>query len=59
MDKIKEKLTKSPFFIAFLRMRDKLAQFLLTTLLAFFDAVGPVWNFLFIKKPDEKKTEPR
>ena len=59
MGKIKDKITKSPTFIKFLRMRDKLAERILTGLLAFFDAVSPVWNFLFLHKPGKKNDEPR
>ena len=59
MHKIKDKMTKSPTFIEFLRMRDKLAQLTLTALVALFDAISPVWNFQFIKKPGEKNNRPK
>ena len=40
----------------FAKVGDKVAECILTALLACFNAVGPVWNFLFVKKrnPDEK-----
>ena len=33
-------------------MCDKLADGIKTTILAFLNAIGPVWNFLFVKTPD-------
>ena len=35
---------------------DKVAECILTALLACFNTVGPVWNFLFVKKrnPDKR-----
>ena len=40
---------------AFKKIKKKLAKIILTALLAFFDAVGPVWNFLCVKtlNPEE------
>ena len=39
----------------FAKVGDKAAECILIGLLACFDAVGPVWNFLFVKErnPDE------
>ena len=54
--KIHKKLAKYPVYVEFLRFRDKVAEFILTALLALFDAVGPVWNFLFVKTPNPNIT---
>ena len=40
------------------KVKDKLAKQIHTALLAFFDAVGPCWNFLFLKTPEEINNEP-
>ena len=60
-DKIKEKIKKrvqsSPTYAKFIRVRDENAQRIHTALLAFFDIVGPFWNFFFLKTPNpDKKT---
>ena len=34
----------------------RLADCILMALLAFFDAVSPVWNFFFLKEPDPDET---
>ena len=36
--------------------KKKTAECILAALLACFDTVGPVWNFLFVKKPNLDKT---
>ena len=51
--KVKKKLEKYPTYV---KTRDKVAKGILTALLAFFDFVGPVWNFLFLKRPSFDKT---
>ena len=33
-------------------LKKKLAECILEAILAFFNAVGPVWNFFFVKRPD-------
>ena len=53
--KIDKKLAKYPAYVKFLKFRDKVAECILAALLAFFDAVGPVWNFLFVKTPNPDK----
>ena len=50
--KIHKKLAKYTVYMEFLRFRDKVAECILTALLAFFNAVGPVWKFLFVKTPN-------
>ena len=60
-NKVKNKLASSPTYAKFLRVRDKNAERVLTALLAFFDIVGPIWNFFFLKtpNPDKKNNENR
>ena len=53
LDKIRDKVKKSPTYAKLLRKRDKLADLILAALLTFFDAVSPVWTFLFVKTSDE------
>ena len=55
--KIDKKLAKYPAYVKFLKFRDKVAECILAALLAFFNAVGPVWNFLFVKAPNPYKNE--
>ena len=54
--KIKAKLARSPYYAKFSRVRnkvaDKVAEGILKALLATFNAIGPVWNFFFVKAPD-------
>ena len=38
--------------VKFLRVRDKVAAYVLKGLLALFNAIGPVWNFFFLKTED-------
>ena len=57
MQKIKDKIKKSDTFVKFLRVRDKLAERILAALLTSFDAIGPCWNFLFLKTPEEIENE--
>ena len=54
--KIHSKLAKYPAYAKFLRARDKVVECILAALSAFFNTVGPVWNFLFIKRPDPDVT---
>ena len=53
-----EKIKSSPSYVKFLRIRDKLAERIKNGLLAFFNAIAPVWNFLFLKRqnPDVLRT---
>ena len=55
--KIDKKLAKYPAYVKFLKFRDKVAECILVALLAFFSAVGPVWNFLFVKTPNPYENE--
>ena len=43
---------KHPTYKAFLQRRDKLAERIKNAILALFNAIGPVWNFLFLKTQD-------
>ena len=42
-----------------IKIKKKSAKCILTALMAFFDTVGPVWNFFFLKtpNPDERNDE--
>ena len=52
--RIKDRVKKSPTFVKMSDVRDKLAERILVALLAFFDFVGPVWNFLFLRTGEKK-----
>ena len=54
--KIIKKLEKYPAYAKLLKVRDKVAEYILIALMAFFNAVGPVWNFLFVKAPNPDKS---
>ena len=56
--KISDKVTSSPGYVKFLRVRDKVAACVLKGFLAVLNAIGPVWNFFFLKTqdPDLKRT---
>ena len=58
-EKISNKISSSPTYKKFIRKRDKLAGPMKNALLAFFNAIGPVWKFLFLKTqdPDESDTD--
>ena len=51
-NKIKAILAKSPYYVKFLRFRDKVTGGILKALLAFFNLISPIWNFFFVKAPD-------
>ena len=55
-EKIKARLAQSPAYAKFIRVRDIIAGYVLKGLLAFFNVVGPLWNFLFVKKPSPENT---
>ena len=55
--KIDEKLAKYSAYVKFLQIRDKVAECILTALLACFNTVGPVWNFLFVKAPNPDESD--
>ena len=50
--KIKTKVSSLPAYKKFLKIRHKVAELMKNGLLAFFNAIAPVWNFLFLKKQD-------
>ena len=54
--KIKTKLEKSPTYVKFRQIGNKLAERILSGLLLIFDFIGPVWTFLFVKTSDDKGT---
>ena len=47
-----DKSSSLPIKEKFLRKRDKLAESIRISILACFNAISPVWNFLFLKTPD-------
>ena len=55
-EKIKARLAQSPTYAKFIRVRDIIAGYVLKGLLAFFNAVGPLWSFLFVKKSSPENT---
>ena len=50
--KTNEKLLEYPAWAKLLQFRDKVANRMLTALLAFFDLIGPLLTYLCTKKPD-------
>ena len=48
-EKVSDKIKSSPSYVKFLRVRDKVAAYILKGLLALFSAVGPIWNFFFLE----------
>ena len=53
-DKISERVSKHPTYVAFIRKRDVLADFIRVAVLALFNAIGPLWTFLFVKNSDSE-----
>ena len=51
-EKISNKISSSPTYIKSVRKRDKLAQRIKSSLLAIFNAICPVWSFIFLKTQD-------
>ena len=51
-EKLSDKVTSSPAYAKALRVRDKIAACILKGLLAFLNAIGPVWNFFCLKTQD-------
>ena len=54
--KIIKKLSRYPAYHKLIRVRDAVAEHIRKGLLAFFNAIGPVWNFLFVKTANPDKT---
>ena len=53
-EKISNKISSSSAYKKFIQKRDKLAGRVKNAFLSFVAAIGPVWNFLFLKDdPDE------
>ena len=52
-EKIRKKLEEYP---AYVKTRDKVAECILAAFMAFFNTVGPVWNFFFLKTPYSDET---
>ena len=50
--KIRNKLLHYPVYVKFEQAGDKIAGLIHKALLAFFDTVGPLWNFFFLKTQD-------
>ena len=57
-EKLKTKISSSPAYVKFVHQRDKLAELIRSSLLTFFDAIGPVWTFLFLKTQDSDSDKP-
>ena len=57
LEKNKQKAARSAIYVKFLQVRDKTADYMLNAILAFSDAVSPVWTFLFVKTPEEPGKE--
>ena len=51
-EKISNKIKSSPGYVRLLLVRDKVAAYVLKALLALFNAIGPIWNFFFLKTQD-------
>ena len=51
-DKTKEKIKSSPAYVKISQTGDKVAGCILAGFLTCLNVIGPVWNFLFVKKPD-------
>ena len=51
-DKTKEKIKSSPAYVKVSQTGDKVAGCILAGFLTCLNVIGPVWNFLFVKKPD-------
>ena len=54
--KIKNKLAKYPAYVKFLQVRSRVIKLILNALMAFFNAVGPVWNFVCTKTLNPGRT---
>ena len=56
-EKISSGISSSSTYKTFLLRRDKLAKRIKNALQAFFNAIGPMWTFMFVKTqdPDELK----
>ena len=55
-EKVKNRVTANPTYIAILRKRDKLANRIRNGLLAFCSVLSPFWTFFCTKKHDPDKT---
>ena len=55
-NRVKNRVTANPTYIAILRKRDKLANRIRNGLLAFCSVLSPFWTFFCIKKYDPDKT---
>ena len=53
--KIEKKLKRYPAYHKLIRVRDAIAEYIRRGLLAFFNAISPVWTFLCVKtlNPDQ------
>ena len=54
--KTKKKLERYPAYDKFIRVRDVITEHIRKGLLAFFNAIGPLWTFLFVKTANPDKT---
>lgn len=57
-EKLSDRIKSTPSYAKFLRVRDRVAAYVLKGLLALFNAIGPIWKFFFLKTqdPDLKRT---
>ena len=49
--KVGERISQTPAYAKFLKVRDKVANRILNALLVFFNAIAPCWTFLCVKTP--------
>ena len=58
-EKISNKISSSSTDKKMVKKRDKLAGCVKNAFLAFVNAIGPVWNFLFLKSQDPDESDLR
>ena len=55
-NKISERVSKHPTYLAFTRKRDILADNIRVAVMALFSVIGPLWKFFFLKTGDPDKS---
>ena len=54
--KLSDRIKSTASYVKFLRVRDRVAAYVLKGLLALFNAIGPVWNFFFLETQHVKSS---
>ena len=54
-NRVKNKIKSTSTYVKISRIGHRVADRILVALLAFFNVAGPIWNFLFVKKPKPDK----